>query len=580
VALDLGIVILRRAQGLADPDARRQELERAEKTFLAVRGVAGESDQYRLYLGQVYYWLGKHAEGRKLFDELLAAKQRNGDILLAVGKILREVGSNSEARALVEEAYNAATENDKKYQAAGLRAVMATERDDEITWLGRANPNDAQVKAMLSSAQGSKAMEDGKDEEAARHFRQAIDLYGKMPETTASLNNGALVYFALFRVTGDRKAFDTAVARLDRALALQPSDSILLMNASHSVMNAALQDIIGTSIDLTALRMDGSLELLGYLYKDPAGRDKLVQRVRNHTGIARALSYLDRLLTLSPKSPDAYHTLAAHYRFVRDSEAQRSLLQRMEGVELDLSDVRRRTLDFYSGKEDARLRKEFETRAQRYEAIVKEGPKPGKETTFAVAACSLVRARMTLDMMSVPFDPDALVKLAEQAHKAAPSQATTSSLLGAWLARAARRLEQQEPDYAALSTKARRSLGSSYLVAIALDQEGKLSEAVRADPDVRRAVAFHRETMTRFPDEANEWSWAFLRLFHPEDAAAMEKTLAQDKCLRQDRELDLRMDLYSAAVAYRAYWSQAMAGQGAKGQEILKQWADRGVPLP
>jgi tetratricopeptide (TPR) repeat protein len=71
VALDFGIVLLRRAQGMPDPDKRRQELERAEKTFLAIRTAAEKSDEFRLFLGQVYYWLGRHAEGRKLFDELL-----------------------------------------------------------------------------------------------------------------------------------------------------------------------------------------------------------------------------------------------------------------------------------------------------------------------------------------------------------------------------------------------------------------------------------------------------------------------------------------------------------------------------
>src|SRR5207302_11067338 len=52
VALDLGVVLLRRAQGMADPDARRRELEKAEKMFLAIRGQAGQSSEYRLRLGQ------------------------------------------------------------------------------------------------------------------------------------------------------------------------------------------------------------------------------------------------------------------------------------------------------------------------------------------------------------------------------------------------------------------------------------------------------------------------------------------------------------------------------------------------
>ena len=50
-ALDLGIVILRRAQAMKDPVQRQAELQNAEKTFLAIRGVAGETDEYRLFLG-------------------------------------------------------------------------------------------------------------------------------------------------------------------------------------------------------------------------------------------------------------------------------------------------------------------------------------------------------------------------------------------------------------------------------------------------------------------------------------------------------------------------------------------------
>ena len=33
--------------------------------------MAGDSDAYRLFLGQVNYWLGKADEGQKLFDALL-----------------------------------------------------------------------------------------------------------------------------------------------------------------------------------------------------------------------------------------------------------------------------------------------------------------------------------------------------------------------------------------------------------------------------------------------------------------------------------------------------------------------------
>src|SRR5262249_20096992 len=60
VALDLGILHLRRARGM-DEAARKQELTQAEETFKAVRGVAGARAD--LQLGQVYYWMGRQAEG-------------------------------------------------------------------------------------------------------------------------------------------------------------------------------------------------------------------------------------------------------------------------------------------------------------------------------------------------------------------------------------------------------------------------------------------------------------------------------------------------------------------------------------
>src|SRR5262249_45342007 len=75
-ALDLGHVWLRRAGGLP-PEQRRALLLKAEKTFLAVRAVAGKDEGVNVSLGEVYYWLGKQAEGKKVFDEVLAEKKRD-----------------------------------------------------------------------------------------------------------------------------------------------------------------------------------------------------------------------------------------------------------------------------------------------------------------------------------------------------------------------------------------------------------------------------------------------------------------------------------------------------------------------
>src|SRR5207253_850344 len=87
VALDLGIVMLRRAQGMADAAARRKELEKAEKLFKAIRNVTPGSD---LFLAQVYYWLGKPTEGRNLFKQVLDAGKRRPGLLVTASELLRE----------------------------------------------------------------------------------------------------------------------------------------------------------------------------------------------------------------------------------------------------------------------------------------------------------------------------------------------------------------------------------------------------------------------------------------------------------------------------------------------------------
>src|SRR5262249_17999706 len=234
----------------------------------------------------------------------------------------------------------------KKHWAAGIRALLRTDLDDEIVWLGRSDPANLEVKASLSMALGNKARQEGRDGEAATHLREAIDLYARQTTSTATLNNGALAHFALYGVTGERAILDKGVAMLDKAIALRPSDSILLHNAADSVLDVALRDIIEPAIDFKPLKIRGDQSLLGYLYRDRAGRDQFRERVRQHTGVAKAIAYYERLLVLAPKQTATYSTLASLYRFTRNVDGLRGLEKRLEGVDLDLADTIRETLDY------------------------------------------------------------------------------------------------------------------------------------------------------------------------------------------------------------------------------------------
>src|SRR5262249_12018823 len=119
VALDLGIIHLSRARGMKDAE-RKEELAKAEEILKAGRGVAGLASD--LQLGQVYFWMGRLAEAKKLFDGLLSERKRVPETLLRVSLALREVGDLASARKLAEEAYQTETDQNKKAVAAVVRS--------------------------------------------------------------------------------------------------------------------------------------------------------------------------------------------------------------------------------------------------------------------------------------------------------------------------------------------------------------------------------------------------------------------------------------------------------------------------
>ncbi len=287
VALDLGIVLLRRAQSMPDPEERKKELQKAEKTFLSVRGVGGPNEEVNLFLGQVYYWLGKHAEGKKLWDELMVAQNRTASILVTVAHMLREVGEQSQARVLAEEAYEKAPVPEDRFRAAAILAVIAEENDDRVLWLKRCNPADKQAQAQLHEALGEQATLESKDDEAANNFRQAIDLFAALPENPATLNNGALAHLNLYRVTGDAAILEKAYAMIDKAVTLRQSDSVLVLNAGGMILVNSLADVVGKELNVRALKRHAHLDLLAFLYNDDAQAKKYRQHVQSHPGVVK-----------------------------------------------------------------------------------------------------------------------------------------------------------------------------------------------------------------------------------------------------------------------------------------------------
>ena len=207
---------MRRTHG--QPGGAQGRTGAGREDFLAVRGLAGDRAEYRLSLGQVYYWLGKQEQGRKLFDEALKADGRRIETLMTVANLLRELGAMDDSRSLLEEAFNQpGADLSKRQQAAMLRTMSRKDNDDAIAWLERAMRRIPEVKAYLAESRGHKATAAGQDEEAAAFYRQCRRYLCRRAGGPATLNNGASAYLALYQVNGDKAALEKAVRMQEKA---------------------------------------------------------------------------------------------------------------------------------------------------------------------------------------------------------------------------------------------------------------------------------------------------------------------------------------------------------------------------
>jgi hypothetical protein len=581
-ALELGIVRLQRAQGMADPEQRRKELKKAEETFLSVqesvRGRGGQEDTFRVQLGRVYYWLGKPAEGKKLLDEFLKKHNRAGDMLVLVARMLREVGAVSEARKLCEEAFEKGADARKKQQAALVRSLMFTDLDDKLLWLGRCDPSNSEVKTSLCSARATKAMEDGKDDEAIRELREALAIYAKLPERGDFLNNCALVHFSLYQLTHEPEQFQRGADKLDRAIALQPDDSIVLSNGAAMLMEAAVRDIIGDALDWKVLKSRADLDLLPYLYRDQAGWNRFLARLKSHPGLAKARGYHEKLLVLAPRRPESYAALAGLYDHLHDLGGLESLWKRLQAADLDQEHSRREMLDFYAGKKEDKKREDLKKALALQRRTLEAARKVGG-ATLAVAAARMSSLRAGAGLFGLPADPAEVLRLAEEAEAAAASSATRRGRINALCFRAHQALAREDKAYAELVGKTRRSLGFQALT-WALSKPGPLCDRALANADVQEAVKLTLEQVKAFPKGQGAFTWALLRVARPAEAEKLAARLKADERGRLRRSIDRVLSPLAATVALESSWALEAAGKPDEAAAVLREAAKKGVPLP
>ncbi|VTR92417.1 hypothetical protein : Uncharacterized protein OS=Cystobacter violaceus Cb vi76 GN=Q664_07235 PE=4 SV=1 [Gemmata massiliana] len=575
--VDLGLVQLQRAQGMADPAARKTELEAAEKTFLSVRGFAGENNEYRLSLGQVYYWLGRPDEGKKLFDAILRGAKTTANLLM-VAHVLREVGDTTAARKYAEEAFNQEVDGALKHAAAHSRAVQFTDLDDEILWLGRCAPTSREIQASLAQARGHRAERDGNDAAATDHYRQAVRIYSELPDNSATLNNSALAHFALFRVTLDRAEFTRGADKLDRSIALNPTSAVSLLNAASLVSDSAARDTVGKEVDFRALKSPPAWEVVAYLYRTPAERAAVADRIAKHPGFVKARAYAEKLLVLSPKRDDPYQVLSGLFEQTYDVAALKSLAARASKIEFDLGDDVRKYQEYLAGKDEAKKIEESRAYVTRTTEALTAARALDKRT-FAVAVGRYVRAKSAAWLLGQPVDADELVKLADEAHTAAPSAGAESTLQTALTLRAHLALIRDDAGYAAMAKRTHRSFATS-LVGYSLTVDGPHRAKALQNADVKRLAVMAEDDFRREPDRATANAWVFLKAIGSSLANQAGEKAKANELARARSELARATAPYSAGTAFDEYWNLLLAGKDADAKKVITALGAKGVPVP
>ncbi|MBE7461961.1 MAG: hypothetical protein HS116_00590 [Planctomycetes bacterium] len=577
VALDLGIVLLRRAQEQAGAE-RQASLEEAEKVFLAIGGVAGETDAYRLFYGQVLYWLGKHEEGAKLFDEFLASKQRDSGSLGQVAQVFRAVGDEVRARTLYEEAYEKADEKTKQ-QIAGARASLSSEEAERLLWLERCDGRGVTVQAEIAGVRARMSLKAGDETAAERYYREAIRGYESVPTNDVVLNNTAIFYLELFFLSGARSDYEKYASLVEASQKLDPDDSIVLGNAASALESSARLAVYGDRFDLRALRRVPNYGDLSLLYADDPGWHATVKPLIEHPLSLRSMEYYRRQALLAPKSHSGYGALAGILVVRDDLAGLKELEAQVERSGYTPEEAIRASLDYYKPE------REIETRATctQFATIMKRRldalPKDAAPLTRAALLCDSIEQGVALHTAGGTPDLDEMVNLAEEVARLCPSSKANKTLLAAYRTRLLAGLAQKDAALKDYLEKHRRGLqGSQALVFLLRNPTWR--GIVSSHPDFSRVTELMRTSLRAFPRSVSSTEWAFFKYAGLPEAAEVDAAWKANEILQIVHRIERRLSPLASEPLLEEVLRLEALGKKEEALALLREAVEKGVPIP
>lgn len=571
VAIDLGFLQLESARERADTNDRLAELQRAEATFLSVQDAAGESDEYRLYLGQVYSWMGRGDASNGLFEAFLESNHRSAQALAMLSVTVRDLGDMERCRKLLDEAYASAAELSERQSVARQRAAAAIDNDARIVWLRRSNLDDPESVAALHSALGEQAREQGDDERAILELRMAIGLYAKLSESATTLNNGAGAASALFRMTGDIDDYRRSTAMLTAAAALVPNDPVILANVGSNLIEGVVMEWFNDRANMPLMSDFLDFSSLRYLYSNATERSALYLELKRGGGLLGGLEYLQQVARLAPNDSQNLAVLAAYLYRMEDEDGLAVIARKVDGVEQNVVKdyrVKRQSMARHVMNKTAKL---LEVPAIR-----------SSDLDFAIAAT--LHVEMGMQLMEDRVDSDLVagryLTMAREAHRRYPSSSTLTHLIDVLMAAGLEQAAATDADIADMRLRCLKAMDISTAARFLLELGGDRADVILQQPFMGEALSLLKLQQGRFPSRVTSAGWAPFRHADSDYAVQLADRIEVDTLTQTYESIQRRIAPSAVDIVLSRFWGARLRGDDTRAQKLYELARDAGMPLP
>ena len=572
-ALDYGIYVIEHAQTLSGSE-RDARLAQGEEILLSIQGIAADAPLFLVTMGKVQCWLGRTDQGKEQFEVLLA-RDRSANTLLAVANAMRDVGLDSDARVLAKEAFEAADSDATKASAATTAGLLAQSADERVEWMQKVGDESAQFQAQLSSALGAKALADGDMEAGQQHLRREIELWAEVPENATTLNNSAQAYFTLYALSGDQAHFEAASAQMDKAVALAPSDGIVLANAASSYFSVAVKSVVGDDFDFAKAHASPGVSSLSIFYNDAAERAALGRKLAAHPAWTKGRTALERARVLSPNYPELATKLVRVYNMQQDADALQKLAAALEASPPDVKSGEEHYRAYLEGTKDTEriqaMDNAIEQRKRWYDEL--DHDKDKLETCYARDELAELYAQRAL-FSDDAADLKASVEYAQSMNGCDGNAALSSSLLALGLHEAT----VSHPALTKLADEFGRALGPWALTAYALGRDD-LRDVLLENENVARGLELRLEVRRAFPRYVDGFEYAISRATADDGGAAAQKVLVQSKI--SDAKIRIaRATRGYTSIAVLDHYYLLVARNDPAAEQFIAEQRSLGVRLP